>query len=226
VRYHGWLYLVVLDMSLRLGRRGEAVQEACKRAMDFSTDGMMISLVTGILGIALFRYGKKQERLPQLVGGIARMLSVLACSLAFATSALAEMLVAGAAVPQLHLADQYDVGSEVPGNARYVVLTRDMDAGKIVEEAFGRDGKQVLADAHAVYVSDISRMPFLVSKLFALPALRRRDYRSFLDRDGKATAALPSQESRVTVITIGDGVVKQIDYAGTVEALHGLLARK
>jgi hypothetical protein len=41
--------------------------------MDFSANSIMVSLVVGIVGLALFRYGKKEERLPHLFGGIALM---------------------------------------------------------------------------------------------------------------------------------------------------------
>ena len=33
----------------------------------------MVSLLAGALGLGLFRYGKTQERAPQLLGGIALM---------------------------------------------------------------------------------------------------------------------------------------------------------
>jgi len=41
--------------------------------MDLSANNLLVSLVAGIIGLALFRYGKKEERLPQLIGGIAMM---------------------------------------------------------------------------------------------------------------------------------------------------------
>jgi hypothetical protein len=41
--------------------------------MDFSANSMMVSLVAGIIGLGLFRYGKKEERLPHLFGGVALM---------------------------------------------------------------------------------------------------------------------------------------------------------
>ena len=41
--------------------------------MDFSTGGMMWSLSLGTLGMGLFMYGKKQDRYPQLIGGMALM---------------------------------------------------------------------------------------------------------------------------------------------------------
>jgi hypothetical protein len=50
-----------------------AAGEAHMSAMDFSIDGIMWSIVLGAVGMGLFMYGKKQERYPQLIGGIAFM---------------------------------------------------------------------------------------------------------------------------------------------------------
>lgn len=41
--------------------------------MDFSANGMLVSLVVSSMGLGLYRYGKTQERPPQLLGGIALM---------------------------------------------------------------------------------------------------------------------------------------------------------
>ena len=60
--------------------------------MDFSANTMMLSFVAGIIGLGLFRYGKKEERFPQLVGGIALMVYPM-----FVTGA-GSMLAVGAGI--------------------------------------------------------------------------------------------------------------------------------
>jgi hypothetical protein len=39
--------------------------------MEFATGALLLSLLIGAFGTGLFIYGKKQQRWPQLVGGIA-----------------------------------------------------------------------------------------------------------------------------------------------------------
>jgi hypothetical protein len=41
--------------------------------VDFSANSLFLSLFTSAIGLALFRYGRKSERLPQVVGGVALM---------------------------------------------------------------------------------------------------------------------------------------------------------
>ncbi len=41
--------------------------------MDFSASSLFLSLFTSAIGFALFTYGRKNTRLPQIFGGIALM---------------------------------------------------------------------------------------------------------------------------------------------------------
>ena len=67
--------------------------------MDFAPDSIMVSLVVGIVGLALFRYGKKEERAPQLLGGLALMIYPM-----FVRGAGAMLAVGGGIVAAIVLA--------------------------------------------------------------------------------------------------------------------------
>jgi len=43
--------------------------------MDFDPIWLALSLVISTVGLALFRYGRKQTRVPQIVGGVILMVS-------------------------------------------------------------------------------------------------------------------------------------------------------
>ncbi|MFN8642522.1 MAG: FAD/FMN-containing dehydrogenase [Candidatus Binatia bacterium] len=126
-------------------------------------------------------------------------------------------------LPPLALADQHDVAGAIGPDTQAIVFTRDMDAGDVAKAALAEHAS-LLASARAVYVADISRMPALVAKLFAVPAMRKRPYRMLLDRDGTATADLPAREGAVTLIRLREGTVASIEYVYTAEALRDALA--
>jgi hypothetical protein len=112
-----------------------------------------------------------------------------------------------------------DVGARV----RRLLVTRDMKAGDIVKETLADAGAGHLDDRAAVYVADVSRMPALVTRLFALPKLRRRPYRMLLDRDGETMARFPSEEGRVTVLHLDAGRITRVVHAATVAELRAAL---
>ena len=150
----------------------------------------------------------------------------LTISLFSATGAQGEPLRPGMAMPEIRLVDQHDVAVTIGAAVRYALVTRDMDSGDLVKEALAENGGATLEAARAVYVSDISRMPGVITKLFALPAMRKRGYRILLDRDGKATADIPNEAGKITVLELAGGAITRIHYVSTVEGLRALLAAK
>lgn len=149
---------------------------------------------------------------------------LLVISVLWVGVAAAEPVRAGDPLPAIELEDQHGVTATIDAGVRYVLFTRDMDGGKVVQEVLQDDGQQRLDAVRAVYVSDISRMPGLVTRLFALPSLRKRGYRILLDRDGTATATIPSEPGTVTVLELVAGTVEGVRTIRSAEGLGALFA--
>jgi hypothetical protein len=147
----------------------------------------------------------------------------LAIGLSIAANAQAEPLRAGARLPELRLSDQHGVDVRIGSDDEVVIFSRDMDAGNIVKAALAEQGGATLAAAKGVYVADITAMPSVITTLFALPSMRRRDYRIVLDREGKETADFPSKEGKVTVMKLDKGTIAQIDFVDSPGALLAIL---
>jgi hypothetical protein len=97
-----------------------------------------------------------------------------------------------------------------------------MDAGDLVKETLAAH-PDLLPSARMVYVSDISGMPSVIAKLFAVPAMRKRPYRILLDRDGTATADFPSSQGKATLIAIDKLQVESITYVDSSAAILAVL---
>ena len=136
----------------------------------------------------------------------------------------AEPYGVGSELPALSLQDQHGDSHTLDGSVRVVLFSRDMDAGKVIQQALSQDG-QALLDAHsAVYVADVSRMPGLVRRLIAKPRMRKRPYLMWLDEEGDATADLPSEEGLPTLLLLEDRRILRIEYPATPEALWEVLS--
>jgi len=66
--------------------------------MDFSPEGLWASVVIGSLGMGVFLYGKRQERMPQLLGGLALIVYPYLVSGGRATWAIGAAIVAAIVV--------------------------------------------------------------------------------------------------------------------------------
>jgi hypothetical protein len=150
--------------------------------------------------------------------------SVLLAVLLLAGTAYGAPLAVGDPMPVLALEDQHGRAGSIGEGVRVVVVSRDMEAGDVVKKALaGRD--QAFLDANgAVYVADISGMPALVTRLFALPRMRERPYRMLLDRDGDATKDIPAVPGRPTVLTLEAGKVVRVSQPGDPGALAAEIA--
>ena len=89
--------------------------------------------------------------------------------LLLAPLARSEPYAVGSMLEPLELADQHGELRRVDGKQRVLLFTRDMDAGDVLKQALATDGPALLDGAGAAYVADVSQMPALVLRLFALP---------------------------------------------------------
>jgi hypothetical protein len=144
--------------------------------------------------------------------------------LLLAGTAYGAPLAVGDPMPAVALEDQHGRAGSIGEGVRVVVVSRDMEAGDVVKKALaGRD--QAFLDANrAVYVANISGMPALVTRLFALPRMRERPYRMLLDRDGDATKDIPAVPGRPTVLTLEAGKIVRVSQPGDPGALAAEIA--
>jgi hypothetical protein len=137
--------------------------------------------------------------------------------------AAGEPLGSGMQLPAITLPDQHGAVASVGPEVRLLIFAGDMDGAGIVEQALAENGAAVLASASAVFVSDIHRMPGMVTRLFALPGMRKRPYRILLDREGDTTAALPLQKGKVTLLRLDKLKIESIEYVDSATQLRAVL---
>jgi hypothetical protein len=129
----------------------------------------------------------------------------------------------GERVEGFSLEDQHGVLRAVDADTRLVLFSRDMEGGDVLKEALADAPDGFLEARGAAYVADISRMPGLVTRLFALPSMRRRPYPMLLDREGEVTARLPGADGRATLIFLDDLRVVRVLHVATSQELRQAL---
>lgn len=130
----------------------------------------------------------------------------------------------GELMAEIVLEDQHGVIGKVDGEIRQVLFTRDMDAGDAVKAALAEEGTSLLDARGTVYLADISGMPSLVRRLFALPGLRKRDYSMLLDVDGEVTRRIPGEAGRATLVGLDSLKITSVRYLATAEEVRAALA--
>jgi hypothetical protein len=110
------------------------------------------------------------------------------------------------------LKDQHGMKHEVNEQVRLVLFCRDKKGNDIVGDALKETAPDYLFQHKTFFVADTSRMPRLIAKFVALPALRKRPYRVLLDRDPSVTKGLPSEKGRVTLLYLRNLAIEAIEF--------------
>jgi hypothetical protein len=135
-----------------------------------------------------------------------------------------ETLRVGQTLPELGLTDQHERLGEVGAGTRLVLFAPDRESGELAHGVLEATGGETLAQAGIRYVADISAMPGLVTRMFALPKMREYGYTMLLGRESADTAMLPRRPGELTLIELEAGSITDLSYAGTEAALRAALA--
>jgi hypothetical protein len=121
------------------------------------------------------------------------------------------------------LLDQYDQAYSLNEQTRILLVARNMDGAKLVKAALAERPKGYLEARGAVFVADIQRMPALISKMFAIPAMRDYSYRVLLDREGSVASRYAGAEDKVLWLQLDKGQVVAEREFGSADALRQAL---
>ncbi|RON21427.1 FAD/FMN-containing dehydrogenase [Pseudomonas brassicacearum] len=137
----------------------------------------------------------------------------------------AQALAVGERLAPWTLLDQFDQAFTLDNQTQTLLVARSMEAAKLVEAALQGQPKGYLEARHVVFLADIQRMPQLIAKMFAIPAMRDYSYRVMLDRDGRVVPRYPGAGDKVLWLQLNAGqLVAQHEYA-TAAQLHEALEK-
>ena len=131
----------------------------------------------------------------------------------------------GDRIENFTLEDQHGVAHSLDEPVAILLFSRDMEGGDVLKEALEETPPGFLAERQAVYVSDISGMPRLITRMFAIPSMRDRSYSVWLDRDGDATARLPTERGKATLIFCRDREITRVEHLAAPEDVRRVLGQ-
>lgn len=111
--------------------------------------------------------------------------------------------------PALSLTDQHDRPVTLPGSARWILFSHTRDGDEWSNQVLAEFGQSGMTARGLVYLSDISGMPALVSKMFAMPDLRGRKYSVALIRKEGEAKGIPVKKDCVGLMGLNDGRIEQ-----------------
>lgn len=135
-----------------------------------------------------------------------------------------EHLAQGQQLPVISLQDQFEQVRTINEETKLVLFAHDMDGNDLLEQALAPFDTAKLNVKKVVYLADISGMPSLISKLFAIPAMRDRKYSIMLDKEGEISEQLMSKEGQVTLLYLDKLTIDQLEYSNNSEKIEKVLS--
>ncbi|EOQ97218.1 hypothetical protein LEP1GSC195_3064 [Leptospira wolbachii serovar Codice str. CDC] len=132
-------------------------------------------------------------------------------------------LVVGNPLPEINYTNQWEEPSPIPSETTKVLFISDMDASKIIHPILEKEGKGYLESKQAVIVSDIHRMPSLITKFVALPKMKSYPYTLRLVREEKVADSFPRTKGSLTLIQLKEGKVTKIQISNLESEIRSFL---
>lgn len=133
------------------------------------------------------------------------MKKILFTTLLFLAS-VANALNIGDSTPTFKIKDQFEKEHVISADAKKILVAADKGTSEILRDYFNAQPKGFLEQNKAYYVADISGMPSLIAKFFALPKMKKYPF-SILLVNEEQTKSFTKKEGNITVYTIENGKV-------------------
>ncbi|RXJ84597.1 hypothetical protein [Arcobacter sp. CECT 8985] len=134
---------------------------------------------------------------------------ILLISLVF--FAYAKQFHVGDKIGMFSLLDQFDVKHTIDKNIKTIIVSFEKQTGKDVNEFLNSKDPTFLKDHNAVFIANISGMPTIITKLFALPKMRDYKHKILLIYNDSDTR-FKNVEGKSTLYKLENGVIKQIKF--------------
>lgn len=103
---------------------------------------------------------------------------------------------------------------------KWVLLTSEKAAGKLVKESLNALNMTDLAAKNGLYVADVSAMPGFITKMVAIPKMKDYAFKVAVVMEDELVEGWPKQEDKVTAMTLNNLNVESVEYFDSQEALQ------
>lgn len=146
---------------------------------------------------------------------------IIISALLFSLPAFAEPERAkvGDALPTVTLSNQHGKAVPIADDVKTVLFVGEMSVSKVASAFFNEQEADFLTQHRAYYIADISGMPSIITKMFAIPKMKKRPYDILLVKEAEDVMLIPRKEDYISVIKVKEGLISSVDYVKTGEEL-------
>lgn len=148
------------------------------------------------------------------------MIKKLLLTIFLGVVAFANPLAVDSTVSELKIKDQFEKEHTLNANIKTILFASDKATSDMLRDYLLplSEKENILEKNNAVYIADISGMPSLITKFFALPKMKKYPFKIFL-LDETNNDKFLMQENKITIYEVEDQLIKDVKYIATKEEL-------
>ncbi|MBO1925052.1 hypothetical protein [Thiomicrorhabdus sp. 6S3-12] len=139
---------------------------------------------------------------------------------------LSSFSVAAQSVPATEFQDQFEQPIALNAQTTWVLLSSDKASGKLVKDSLDALGLEDLEAKKGLYIADVSAMPSLITKMFALPKMKKYAFKMAVINDENQLQAWPREAEKVSAIQLNALEITSVEYFDSAEALQAWIKQQ
>ncbi len=117
----------------------------------------------------------------------------------------------GDKIGSFSMLNQHDHKVTIDDNVTKILVSAQKDTSADINDYLNKKSKMFLKNKHAVFIANISGMPSIITKMFALPKMRKYNHDVLLVYDSEDNRFI-FKDDMSTLYTLENGVIKDISY--------------
>ena len=115
---------------------------------------------------------------------------------------------------------------KIPHKTQLVIAAFEKGTGATVNDFLNTKNKYYLQKNRAIYIADIHKMPSIITKMFALPEMRKYKHLIYLHYGERFENELPRKDERITLIRINDRKITDISFITNKKELQTAIEKR
>lgn len=146
------------------------------------------------------------------------MIKKILLLLTFTTYLLANSFNVNDTITPFSLPDQFEKIHSITSETNTLIVSFEKGTGADISDFLNAKNPEFLDTHHAAYIANISKMPWLISKIFALPKMQSYKHKILLIND-ENDKRFVAKKGKSTVYKLVNGVVKKVYFISSKEEL-------
>jgi hypothetical protein len=135
-------------------------------------------------------------------------------------------MAAAETLKSFQLEDQFGVKTTVNESTEWIIFSDDKEVSDKINLALNELKITDVSSLKGIYVAEISKMPSIITSMFALPKMREYKFKLLLDKEGVITKTWPREKAKATILKLKNLEITEKEFAATTEELKKFLKTK